>query len=268
MEVALELVRILRELSRRKRLVALVLGISFLIGFLLAFKPGVPPQSRQYEVALASSSLLVDTRDSQVVSLGKRSPDLPTLASRASLLGNLMSSGPLKNAIAGDAGISPEKLTVVPPANPETPGVEPTPVTTRASREVPDAKALRLSLSADAALPILNVVAQAPDTATARKLSAGTIIGLKRYLGSVAASQDIPAARQLVIRKFGASVEGVATRGLPRRFALAATVFLALLGCGAIVGGSWFVRSWRQMEAAERRGRSDPGEEPIRDLAA
>lgn len=254
----MELVKIMRELSRRRRLVALVLGISLLIGFLLAFRPGFPPQSRQYQVSLASSYILVDTRDSQVVTVGAKNPDLLTLASRASLLSNLMTNGPLKDAIARRAGVSPDKLIVVPPANAGTPGVPPAPVRTPASKGIPDAEATVLNLSTNETLPILHVIAQAPDESTARRLSGGTIVELKKYLGSVAASQNIPAANQLVVRQFGAPLAATATRGLPRRLALAVTIILILLGCGAIVGGSWFVRSWRQIVEAESRGHAAP----------
>jgi hypothetical protein len=260
LEGLLELVKILRELSRRKKLVGLVLGVSLLIGFLLAFRPGAPPQSRQYQVALASSEILIDTKDSQVVTVGGKGPDLPTLVSRANLLGSLMTSGPLKDSIAKSAGIPSEKLVVVPPANASTPGVPPLPVETRASRGVPDAEAMILTLSIDESLPILHVVAQAPDEETAEKLSGGTIVGLRRYLGSVAASQDVPTARRLVVRQFGAPLAGTSTRGFSRRLALIVTIFLILLGCGAIVGGSWFVRSWKQIDEAESRGRPDDEE--------
>ncbi len=253
----MELVKILRELHARKGLVALVLGISLLTGFLLAFQPGLPPKSRQYRVAVATSDILVDTRDSRVVTVGGKAPDLPTLTSRADLVANLMTSGPLKDAIAKTAGVDPNELVVVPPANaatPTTPGGAPVPVRPRASLGIPDAKAKILSLSTDETLPILHVSAQAPDVETARKLSGGTIVGLRKYLGSVAASQGIPAAHQLVVRQFGAPLAGTVTRGLPRRYALAATLIVALLGCGAIVGGSWFIRSWKQIEEAESRG--------------
>ena len=258
----MELVKTLRELWRRKGLVALVLVASLLIGFFLAFSPGVPPKSRQYEVSLAVSDILIDTSNSQVVAVGGRSPDLPTLAGRANLLGNLMTSGPLKNSIAERAGISPEKLIVVPPANPNNPGVPPVPVKPSDSRNVPDADATILTLSTDETLPILHTVAQAPNLDSARELSRATIAGLRSYLGSVAAAQNIPAAHQLVVRKFGAPIAGEARRGLPRRYALAAMIILALLGCGAILGGSWFIRSWKQIEDAESRGRAPDAVEP------
>ncbi len=255
----MELIKILRELSRRRRLVGLVLGFSLLVGFLLAFRPGLPPQSRQYEVSLASADILIDTRDSQVVAVGGKGPDLTTLAGRANLIGNLMTGGPLKNAIARGADMPAGMLIVVPPGNVNTPGVPPVPVTPPASRGLSDADSTILSLSVDETLPILHVVAQTPDAATALKLSGATIVALRGYLGSVAASQHIPAANQLVVRKFGAPVAQVATRGLPRRFALMAAIGLIGLGCGAIIGGSWFARSWRQVEEAEARGSGADG---------
>ena len=248
----MELVKILREVWSQKRLVAIVLIVAALTGLLLAYHPAFPPQSRQYRVSIASSNILVDTSNSQVVDVGEHGPDLPILAGRANLLGNLMTAGPLKNAIAKRGGISPDDLVVVPPANAETPGVAPVPVKTSQSGKVPDAEAIILTLSTDSTLPILHVVAQAPDPDTARKLSGGTIVELQNYLGSVAASQKIPRAHQLVMRQFGTPVVGTATRGLPRSLALAAAMIVALLGCAAIVGGSWFIRSWRQIEEAER----------------
>ena len=267
LEEPLELIKILRELSRRRRLVGLVLGISLLVGFLLAFRPGLPPQSRQYEVSLAAADILIDTRDSQLVAVGGKGPDLTTLAGRANLIGNLMTGGPLKNAIARQAGVSPDVLAVVPPANVNTPGVTPAAVTPPAGRGLADVDATILSLTVDETLPILHVTTQAPDVETASRLSSATIVALRRYLGSVAASQHIPAAHQLVVRKFGAPVAQVTTRGLPRRFALIATILLALLGCGAIVGASWFARSWKQIEEAEARGHADADQPPSATVA-
>lgn len=249
----MELVKVLRELSRQWKLVGLVLAVSLAVGFFLAFRPAIPPHSRQYQVSLSSSEILFDTRDSQVATVGGRGPELATLASRANLLGNLMTGGPLKDAIAKTAGVPSDKLDVVPPVNPNTPEVVPVPVEPPAAQGIPDSEATILSLSTDENLPILHVVAQAPDAETARKLSGGVIVALRGYLGlgSIAASQTTPAAHQLVVRQFGAPRAGTATRGLPRSLALVATIVLALLGCGAIVGGSWFIRSWKRIGEAE-----------------
>jgi capsular polysaccharide biosynthesis protein len=248
-----ELVKILRELSRRKVMVAVVLAIALIAGLLLAFKPGVPPKSRQYTVSLSSADILVDTNDSQVAAVSGRGPDLPTLASRANLIGNLMTGGPLKEAIAEAANVPAGKLVVVPPSNPLTPNVPSAPVKPPESREISDADSTILSLSTDASLPILHIEAQAPSPEQARELTLAAVEQVKEYVGTVVAAQNVPLAHQLVIRELGAPVAETATRGLPRRYAIFAFLGILLVGCTAILIGAWFKRSWKAIEAEEGR---------------
>jgi hypothetical protein len=262
-----ELFRILRDMQRHKALVAAVVVVSVAIGFLLAFKPGAPPHSRQYQQAIATSDILIDTRNSQVVDVGGRGPDLSTLASRANLLGNLVVTGPLKETIAKSAGVSAEDLAVVPPANAETPGVAPAPVETGRGVHVPQSERSTLTFSTDNTLPILHVVAEAPDAETARELALATVVNLRKYLASIAVTQQIPPARQLVVRQFGAPNVTTVTRGTPHSLAFAVTVGLILLGCGGIVGGSWFARRWKEFakdedEAKDAGGKGEGGDQP------
>ncbi len=247
----MQLFKILQEIKRRRILVVLVVLISAVVGFLLAFKPGLPPHSRQYQQAVATSDILVDTRNSQVVDVGGHGPELSTLASRANLLGNLMVTGPLKDTIARGAGVEPENLVVVPPANAETPGVAPTPVESGRGADVPKSERSTLTFSTDDTLPILHVVAEAPDAETARELALATVVDLRKYLASVATTQQIPAARQLVVRQFGAPNVTTATRGIPHSLAFIIAVVLALVGCAAVIGGSWFARRWKEFAAEE-----------------
>ena len=252
----MQLFKILQEIKRRRIWVIVVVLISALVGFLLAFKPGLPPHSRQYQQAIASSDILIDTRNSQVVDVGGHGPELSTLASRANLLGNLMVTGPLKDTIAEAAGVSPEKLAVVPPGNAEEPGVAPAPVETGRGVNVPRSERSTLTFSTDDTLPILHVVAEAPDAETARELALATVVNLRKYLAAVASTQKIPAARQLVVRQFGSPTVTTATRGIAHSVAFAVALILALVGCAAVVGGSWFGRSWKQFakEEAEAGG--------------
>lgn len=247
----MQLFKILQEIKRRRVWVVVVVLISAMVGFLLAFKPGLPPHSRQYQQAIASSDILIDTRNSQVVDVGGHGPELSTLASRANLLGNLMVTGPLKDTIAEAAGVSPEKLVVVPPANAETPGVAPAPVATGRGVDVPASERSTLTFSTDETLPILHVVAESPDAETARELALATVVNLRKYLAAVATTQKIPAARQLVVRQFGAPNVTTATRGVPHSLAFGLALILALVGCGAVVGASWFAGRWKEFAKAE-----------------
>jgi hypothetical protein len=246
-----QLFKILQEIKRRRIWVVIVVLISAMLGFLLAFKPGLPPHSRQYQQAIASSDILIDTRNSQVVDVGGHGPELSTLASRANLLGNLMVTGPLKDTIAEAAGVSPEKLAVVPPGNSEEPGVAPAPVETGQGVNVPKSERSTLTFSTDDTLPILHVVAEAPDAETARELALATVVNLRKYLAAVASTQQIPPARQLVVRQFGSPTVTTATRGIPHSLAFALALILALVGCAAVVGGSWFARSWKEFAKKE-----------------
>jgi hypothetical protein len=257
-----QLFKILQEIKRRRIWVIVVVLISALIGFLLAFKPGLPPHSRQYQQAIASADILIDTRNSQVVDVGGHGPELSTLASRANLLGNLMVTGPLKDTIAEAAGVSPEKLAVVPPGNAEEPGVAPAPVETGRGVNVPKSERSTLTFSTDDTLPILHVVAEAPDSETARELALATVVNLRKYLAAVATTQRIPAARQLVVRQFGSPTVTTATRGVAHSLAFGVALILALIGCAAVVGGSWFARSWKQFakEEAEAGGNGKGGD--------
>ncbi len=240
---------------RRKNLIWLALGISLVLGAFVAYRPGLPPESRQYTVWLASADILVDTADSQVVD--SKGPDFLSLANRTSLLGNLIATKPLRTAIGERAGVDPSTLVVVPPANTSTSttggvGLTPTPVST-AGRDVPDSEATVLTVSTDANLPILRVTAQAPDAATASRLTTATSAELAQHLKTVGATAEIPAPRKLVLRPLAAPTPAPVAHGTSRSLGIVVAIMLALLACGAIVTAPMIARRWRSAaEAADR----------------
>jgi hypothetical protein len=248
---------------RRRRLIGLVLIFSALFGAYVAYRPGLPPESRQYTVWLASADVLVDTADSQVVD--SQGPDFLSLANRTSLLGNLIGTTPLRTAIAREAGVDPNRLVVVPPANTSSTVIggtlPPTPVTTAASREVPDSEVTQVTVSTDPSLPILRVGAQAPNASTASRLTTATSAALERHLETVSATEHIPAARKLVVRPLAAPTPVPETRGTPRVIGLLAAVMVGLLGCAVIVTAPMIARRWRNAEAAppDPPTATDPG---------
>jgi len=104
-----------REAEARRRALAVVLAVAVACGALVFLRPGLPPETRQYEVWHADGQLLVDTSDSQVVDA--RAIGIETLAIRAILLGNLIATSPLRDGIAQRAGLDPDELEVTPPAS-------------------------------------------------------------------------------------------------------------------------------------------------------
>jgi hypothetical protein len=221
------------QLWRRKWWLIPVLVVAVGAGLLVA--------DQRYSVELTSAEVLVDTPSSQTVDLGTTGRDAPavsdfdTLATRARLLGSLMSGGSLKEAIADGAGLRPDQLVVVPPAGP--PDSEPTSVGPGLSK-VPDSDAVILTLSTDGVLPILRITAQAPDRALAEELSRTSVRELERYVGTVAAAEEVPEARRLVVQPIGGPRVATETRGPSVPLALLAALAVFAAGCAALLAVS------------------------------
>src|SRR6186713_197858 len=97
----MEIVTILQHLWRLRVAVALSAVVALALGLLTIVKPTFPPESRRYEVGVASARALVDTTNSQVVDLGvKEDANAGVLPARAVLLANLLTSSPLKDQTA------------------------------------------------------------------------------------------------------------------------------------------------------------------------
>jgi hypothetical protein len=138
----------------------------------------------------------------------------------------------------------------------------PTPVSTDDSSKIPDAEATVLTVSTDPNLPILRVAAQAPDAATASRLTAATSTELARHLKTVGVSEAIPTARKLVLRPLAAPSPAPVARGTSRSTGLFVAVLLALFGCGAVVGLPMIARRWRSAAAAADREAEEASGEP------
>jgi hypothetical protein len=155
-----ELVAILRLLSRRPILVA--------IGAVLAIAVGVLAAGGKTERSgTASARVVLDTARSQLIHQAPRGSE--TLAWRAVLLAELAGSKALTDEIAGEAGIRPNELVVVYPelADPYLPAILPT----RAAEvaRVTSEKYI-LTVRFDEMLPIISLEAEAPNRGTAVRL--------------------------------------------------------------------------------------------------
>jgi hypothetical protein len=241
----MEAVTILRELWHRRILVGLVAAAAILVGVLLTYKLSWPPESRKYEVGVASARVFVDTPRSQVVDVAPRGSE--TTGARANLLANLMTQGVVKETIAKRAGLRPNQLV----AGVESGGVLPPDLAN--ARVDPKAHSLttRLVLNPDGLpLPMFELESQGPDPAAAGRLATAAVEGLGTYLDSKAAAEQVPDARRLQVTGTGAPQVWRDTRGPRRLVALGAALFVFLGGCALIVLCSRLARGWRA--AAER----------------
>jgi hypothetical protein len=257
----MEAVAILRQLWRRRLLVAVGLALALVIGIVMVYRVtlGFPPrfESRQYKVGIASAEVLVDSPSSQVVDLsgGKVATDVNTLTGRARLLANLMATSPLKDQIARRAGIDPRSLTAsVPTLN----GPAPAPSPLTSGTKSPRANILTVSFQEE--LPIITAAGQASNPETAARISSAAVSELGVYLTSVAANQKVPYASQLVISRLGPARSATVVRGPGRNLSVVAALVFFALWCAGIVVGSRLARDWRQAAADEELDDSgEPG---------
>jgi hypothetical protein len=253
----MELVAGMRLLWRRRLLVLAAGLLALLVGLSTAYRLGLPPQSRQYKVGIASVTALVDTPSSQVVDLGGGiGSDVQTLSGRASLLASLMTSSPIKDEIAAKAKVAPDTLVAVPPAPGGAPGSTTSSADPIGSIKPSDRRASVLKAAIPALetseVPIISVSTQAPDAAAAARLANDSIAVLQAYLRSVAGTDRVPAARRVVVRQLGPARSATVTRGPRKLLAVGVAAGLFAFGCALIIGVSGLVSGWRRMAELER----------------
>lgn len=240
---SMDTVKILRELWRLRRFVAIVGLLSVLVGVAIMYKvPGF--QSRQYEVGLATTQVLVDTPNSQVAEVAPKGYDV--LGVRASLLASVMVDGGVKAEIAELAGIKPSQLSgmsnsaIVPSPAPFSTGRNAYVITTQVPND-----------GVGDELPIIQVQIQAPTRVSASKLATATITGLRDYLSSKAALQRIPDAQRLQVSSLGVPQVATGLRGPSDALVVVAVVLVFVLGCGGILIVLSVIRGWRAAATRE-----------------
>jgi hypothetical protein len=235
----------LRDLWRHRLLVSLVSVFAILAGLATVFRIelGVPPQfhSRQHVVGLASASVLLDTRESNIASL--EGGDFATLSARAALISRLLATPPVKARLAQRAGIDPTSLVVT--ASAADGAVMASPALSGEAAKV-SAKGSALTLKLDPSLPIINVDAEAPGAAAAGRLSEAAVAILREQLTSLTVSEETPLKNQLVAKALGASHADIERRGPRRAYGPIVALFVLFLGSGAIVFVSRLARNWRE----------------------
>lgn len=247
----MDLITALRALWRGRLFVVLGLIVSIAIGVVVAYKvtPRIPPklESRQYTVALGTVNVLVDTPDSQVIDLSPSGAD--AVGTRASLLASLISTSPIKSAIAARVGIPTDKLVVL---GPQAGAGTTAPTGAAAAVAASGRKAQIISIRTDASLPVISIDTQAPTAEAAIRLADGAAAGLKDYLKTVVESQKVPASRRLVLRQLGAPEIGISVRGPRKAYGAVLAVFLLLLFCAVIVILPGIVRALRAAAEDEK----------------
>jgi hypothetical protein len=238
-------VTLLRDLWRLRLAVLGVWLFAMLAGALVLYKASFPPESRKYDVGVATTSILVDTPSSQVVEISPEGSDM--LGLRADLLSRLMVAGSLKNLIAQTAGVRPNTLVGIA----ATSAVGAQPVVPPPGHDAPVLTTRVVEDNDGTELPIIEVEAQAPTAAGAAELADAAVESLHKFLDSKAATQQIPNAKRLKVDALGVTQAETVTRGPKSVFGVAAVLFTFGFGCACILLFAALKRNWRSALTAE-----------------
>jgi hypothetical protein len=243
----MDTVTMLRDLWRHRTVMVGVLLLSVLAGTLILYKfsPPLRLESRNYEVGVATTSVLIDTPSSQVAEIAPEGTD--QLGVRADLLARLMVDGAVKAEIAQAAGLDPDALFGVSTATSDH----------RAGATPPrGAPVLTTSvvLNNDGVeLPIVQIEAQAIDAPSAARLADAAVEGVRGYVDDQAAGTHVPDERRVRVSHLGATQAATVVRGPKTVFGLAAGIFVFGLGCACIIGFAALMRAWHASVEAEFR---------------
>jgi hypothetical protein len=231
-----ELFTILRQLWRCRTAVAVGIVVATLAMVAMIFRVslGLPPklESRQYDVAAASSEVLVDSASSQVVDLGdsEAPTNVVALINRARLLANLIATSPLKDDIARRARIDVRTFIAAAPSlgsdGPNGGSID---------ARVADPTANIMTVDFDDSLPIITINARASQARIAIRIASAAATELGAYLASIESLQRLPGARQLVIDPLGPPRSGTSRHGPRRLIALMTGLLLFGLWCAGTV---------------------------------
>lgn len=234
------------------------LAATQVVGGISLWPPGVKGSS--VNLASASAHVIVDTPKSTVVDPRTDAFTIESLSDRALILGNVMTSLPVREYIARRAGISPDQIRAEPPLTPEQPRAM---VDSAHAPHVSDIlrrpDEYRLSVQADPMAPVLDIYALAPTADEATKLANASVDGLRDYLGSVARKDATPELDRVRLEQLGRASGGSINGGAGMRIAIVTFLLVFAIGCLAVLLFARVRRGWELAGSAEKPPLHDAG---------
>jgi hypothetical protein len=198
--------------------------------------PGV--HSRDWEIGAASTTLLIDTPQSEILNLRATTDDFGSMQARTALLGNFMATDPVKAQIAKLMGIAPSQIQATSPVTANVPQTLTEPGSGASATDIlASADHYKLQLQADPTVPILHIYAQAPSGPAAVELANDSVTGLKQYLASLSSGQGLNPGAHVDLIQLGTATGGVINSGVSKEIALLvfATAFAAVCFASALL---------------------------------
>jgi hypothetical protein len=231
----MELLPILRRLSRRRSLLALgvLCAIAILVGL-----GGTKPATRSEAVAWTSVSL--DTPKSQLVDVAPVGAD--TLPWRASLLSHLMASSSSTSQLARQLGVSADQVTVTDSAF-GVPLLETAPALAAIKAATSTATPYVVTpFLTNSSLPVISIEAVGPDRAGAVRLAHAAVAVLRaqaspggRFKSLIRTNANTPRLQPFVADQVSPVRDTVLRASKPPIKAIGAAFFVFMLWCIGVV---------------------------------
>jgi hypothetical protein len=246
----------LRELSRRRRLLALGVLVATLAAILSVYRlDGLKLKSRSLQYSSASTQALVDSSSSV---LGNLSESFEQLSARAGVYANFMASPAALNLVGQQVGLSGGQIYAAGPVNANEPRVIQEPTALKRNVEITgETDPYRLSFESQPNLPTINIYSQAPTTPQAVALANAAVVGLERYVAGLENGGKIPALSRITIRQLGAANGAVVDGGISKQLAVMVFLGVFLLWCALMLVATRFRAIWRESAALEQGVRDD-----------
>jgi len=243
----------LRELSRRRLLLALGAFLAVLAAVFSVYRPdGFALKSRSLQYSSASTQALVDASSSVLGNLSQSSEQLST---RATVYANFMASPAVIDLIGQQVGLSGAQIYAAGPVNANEPRVVQEPTALKRNVEITgETIPYRLNFESQANVPTIDIDAQAPTTNQAVALANAAVVGLRRYVTSLEAEDRVPSASRIAIRQLGAANGAVVDSGISKQLAVMVFVAVFLLWCALVLVAVRFRAIWRDSAGLQQDG--------------
>jgi hypothetical protein len=237
----LNLILNLKELSRRRLLVAASVLVAAAIAVLAVYQVSLMPPSigqRADVEAEGSIDILVDSASSPIADARR---DLTGLTARAGVFAQLMTGGRVVDQMARKTGIRPRQIDVAgpEPIAGEAPGFTGAP--THVHR-------FEIKVTQQPELPILSVLTRAPTAAKARALAQAAPVVIARQVEAVQRQQATPAWKRVEFRALGPAQATLVHESLGKAVALGLFVVLLAIFLTLILAGPRFLAAWHGAE--------------------
>ena len=170
-----------------------------------------------------------------------------TMGTRAKLLGDLMSTEPVRANVARDAGLAPHELAIFTPAA-VAPNVR-IPLAVFAAQAATQTSSERgvVAITADGQVPLLLVRSYAADAAGATRIATATVKGITELV----ASRQEPGAG-FKVERLGQITAVTKVENPSKAVALIAAVVIFSMWCSAVVLVAGLFGTWKRARARRR----------------